>query len=185
MSFKFQRITFITGRPGIGKTTLVKKLWDYFKGKIKIVGFITIEVREGNSRVGFKIINTKGEEDWLAHIELFKGGPRVGKYWVNVSAIERIGLKVLEEDVEDAQLITIDEIGPMELKHPRFLQTVRKVLDLGKYVVATIHIRCQEDPELRKLISRSDATLITLTFTNRDYVAQSLQKYLAQVFNVH
>ncbi|MFP3237452.1 MAG: nucleoside-triphosphatase, partial [Vulcanisaeta sp.] len=46
----------VTGPPGVGKTTLVRKVADYARGLgLKVFGFVTVEVREGGSRVGFKI----------------------------------------------------------------------------------------------------------------------------------
>ncbi len=46
---------FISGMPGVGKTTLCKKIYESLKNKIKIVGFLTLEKREKNKRIGFEI----------------------------------------------------------------------------------------------------------------------------------
>ena len=34
---------FISGMPGVGKTTLCRKIYENLKNKIKIVGFLTLE----------------------------------------------------------------------------------------------------------------------------------------------
>ena len=179
-----KRIYFVTGRPGIGKTTLVKKLLDYFKDKVKVCGFITLEVREAGSRIGFKIVNTNGDEDWLAHISMFRNGPRIGKYRVNLDAIENIAIKFLENYSKDAQLIIIDEIGPMELQHPKFLPCVKKVLELGKPVVATIHIKYNQYPELRNLVNRNDAVLVTLNESNRNQMYQIIKARIESLLKI-
>ncbi|OYT26400.1 MAG: hypothetical protein B6V02_01730 [Thermoprotei archaeon ex4572_64] len=63
-----RRIIFITGRPGVGKTTLIKKIINDFKDKHVLVGFYTEEVRQHGVRVGFRITNLEGASDWLAHV---------------------------------------------------------------------------------------------------------------------
>ncbi|RMD59781.1 MAG: hypothetical protein D6828_01005 [Nitrospirae bacterium] len=50
------RHILITGSPGIGRTTLVKRLFEHLK-HLKPVGFYTQEIRDGKIR--------KGEEDPL------------------------------------------------------------------------------------------------------------------------
>ena len=48
---------FITGMPGVGKTTLALKIAEGLKDLgYKVGGFITKEIRKNGRRVGFKII---------------------------------------------------------------------------------------------------------------------------------
>jgi len=59
---------FITGLPGVGKTTIILKVTKELKNHdLKIGGFVTQEIREKGKRVGFKIkaLDT-GEEGILA-----------------------------------------------------------------------------------------------------------------------
>ncbi len=87
----------ITGPPGVGKTTLIKRLVDHARSMgVGVFGFITTEVREGGSRVGFRIVDiNSGREAWLAHVSLFTGGPTVGKYNVNLRAMEEVGIPAI------------------------------------------------------------------------------------------
>jgi nucleoside-triphosphatase len=60
------KIILITGNPGVGKTTLIKKLYDKLSQDAKyndlINGFYTEEVRDkSNERIGFDVINLKDE----------------------------------------------------------------------------------------------------------------------------
>ena len=55
----------LSGAPGIGKTTLVKKTLDYIK--IKAGGFYTQEIKKGGRRLGFEIVTLDGEKAVLAH----------------------------------------------------------------------------------------------------------------------
>ncbi len=182
-----RRIFLITGRPGIGKTTLVRRIAEALYDKYIVRGFITQEVREQGVRVGFKIMTIEkalgrdGQEDWLAHVSLFRKGPRIGKYIVNIDSIDAIGVKTLEESLkEETDLIVIDEIGPMELLSKKFLPTVEKVLDSDRIILATIHIKCREDPRLRKIVERKDKLLIELTLQNRNQMYQIVKHEVEQ-----
>ncbi len=185
-----RRVFFVTGRPGVGKTTLVKRVAEALFDKYKIDGFITQEVREGGSRVGFKLmsiakaIGRDGPEDWLAHVSMFRDGPKIGKYRVNLSAIEDIAIKILEKAVSEADLIIIDEIGPMELLHRKFLPTVERVLNSDRVVLATIHVRYREDDRLRRLVERPDALLVELTVQNRNNMYQIVKYNIEQALKL-
>src|SRR4029450_7418780 len=56
----------LTGRPGCGKTTLVKRIVN--EVVLPAGGFYTVEIREGRERVGFKIITLDDQEAVLAHV---------------------------------------------------------------------------------------------------------------------
>jgi len=54
----------LTGRPGIGKTTLIKRLIE--ATSLSKGGFYTGEVREKGQRVGFSLTTLDGKESVLA-----------------------------------------------------------------------------------------------------------------------
>lgn len=62
----------ITGMPGVGKTTIIKKLLNELKTKCKDIqckGFYTEEKRNlNNTRIGFNLTTSDGEEGTLARI---------------------------------------------------------------------------------------------------------------------
>ncbi|MCK5547900.1 MAG: NTPase [Thermoplasmata archaeon] len=124
---------FVTGNPGCGKTTLIKKI----VGEIKrpFSGFLTEEIRTGKGRTGFKMIDlVTGQEGILANVDL-KGGPKVSRYTVSVEDIERIAVPSLERD---AELYIIDEIGKMEMFSNRFKTCLNELLSSEKDVIATL-----------------------------------------------
>ncbi len=124
---------FISGLPRCGKTTLIKELIKNYDGSIS--GFITEEIRN-KTRKGFKIKDVKtGEEGILASVDL-KEGPKVGKYFVNIEDIEKIGITSLKRD---ASLYFIDEIGAMELKSRKFEKVLETLLSSNKNIIATLH----------------------------------------------
>ncbi|NJE04805.1 NTPase [Thermococcus sp. M36] len=134
---------FVTGPAGVGKTTLVERIakeadrWGYIVG-----GMITREVRRDGRRIGFKItaLDT-GEEGTLASIRGTSHLPGVpfGKYVVHVDEIERVGVSAIRRALVEADLIVIDEIGPMEYKSDEFIRVVGEVLKFEKPLLAVVH----------------------------------------------
>ena len=73
------RNLLLSGRPGVGKTTLIKRLARAVEPRG--CGFYTDELRENGSRVGFAIVTLSGYRDVLAHVD-YPEPQRVGKYGV-------------------------------------------------------------------------------------------------------
>ena len=78
----------LTGPPGCGKTTVVRKVADMLGGGAS--GFYTEEVRDDTGqRIGFQVTSLEGKRGELARKDP-RPGPRVGSYRVNVQAFEKI-----------------------------------------------------------------------------------------------
>lgn len=165
----------LTGTPGIGKTTAIRKIVSNLDST-EVAGFWSSEIRIDGRRVGFAIETISGEKGILAHVD-FKEGPRVGKYSVNVSEIESIIVPELVLARESGHIIVIDEIAKMELYSQRFLQEIRKCLNT-KHVLGTIQER--RHPFLDEVRSRRDVTLFELTTENRDKIPLQILQLLGQ-----
>jgi len=156
------RKCFITGKPGVGKTTLLIRLAEQIpcqKG-----GFWTEEIREHGIRTGFRIQTFDGKRGILA--DLSPGEPRVGKYRVRVEELEKIGVECLVNALQYADLILLDEIGKMELKSPRFRALLHPLFYSPKPLVATLS---EGLASLRQQVeSLNDARVFTITHKNRD-----------------
>ncbi len=129
---------FLTGRPGIGKTTVVKKVLE--KLADKAVGFYTQEIRENGERTGFEIITTWGERFPLAHITI--KGLKVSKYGVDVKALDMLISKF--DSLRTGKILVIDEIGKMELLSHKFKRWIEHVLSSEQNILATIPIKSTE-----------------------------------------
>ncbi|MBW1754436.1 MAG: hypothetical protein JRJ46_15480 [Deltaproteobacteria bacterium] len=70
--------TLITGKPGVGKTTLVQKIIERMQS-VNMAGFCTAEIRGMGSRLGFELQGLNGERRILAHVEI-DSKHRVGKF---------------------------------------------------------------------------------------------------------
>ena len=154
----------LQGYPGVGKTTVVKKI---VAGVESAGGFYTEEIREGSTRRGFKIITLEGNQGILA----YEGRPspyRVGKYGVNIEVLESVGVESISDSLEDMgkRLIIIDEIGKMELFSSRFQDVVMEALDSPKTLLATVPMK--SNVFVKKLKLRQRFEVITVTADNRD-----------------
>lgn len=160
----------ITGKPGVGKTTLIAKVT---QGRQNVKGFFTKEIRKNRKRVGFAIETLDGKEGVLAHMNI-ESPFRVSKYKVNLKDIEDICVPSL--DVH-ADFIIIDEIGKMELFSQKFKQKVMEALDTGK-VIATIMER--PNPFADQIKRRKDVRLYTVTEENKNELADILRMMLSK-----
>jgi nucleoside-triphosphatase len=181
MKMTMTRVFLLTGASGVGKTTVLSKTVDALKAKgVSVGGMITQEVRKGNVRIGFEILDlTSGKHGWLAQVN-GQGGPQVGKYHVNLSDIDRIGAAAITRAFENCSVIAIDEIGPMELYSPKFKQAAAQALESKKLVLAVVHGKAK-DPLVTHVKRRVDAEIFNVTFANREKLSERLiQKALAK-----
>ena len=68
----------VTGKPGCGKTTLIKRLADV-TGK-RAGGFYTEEIRGGGRRQGFRLVTLDGDKATFAHCDI-QSPYKVSKYF--------------------------------------------------------------------------------------------------------
>ena len=159
----------LTGRPGCGKTTLIKRVITDLPRRAG--GFYTEEMREAGVRVGFKLVTLDGAEAVFAHVD-FKSAERIGKYRLDLAALEAVGVKALREAVRGRRVVVIDEIGPMEIRSALFRDAVIEALDSGAPVLATIVARSL--PFTDAIKKRSDVTLIEIRLDNRERLVSEL-----------
>jgi nucleoside-triphosphatase len=165
------RKVLLTGRPGCGKTTLIKRVLN--KLKLPSAGFYTEEIRERGQRLGFKIITLDGDEAVLAHVN-FKTAHRVGKYGLDLSGLETIGVEALRMAVRGRKLVVIDEIGPMEIRSRIFCDAVTEALDGHAPIFGTITAR--PFPFTDAIKKHPDVTTIEVRQSNRDKFVSDLSE---------
>jgi len=171
--FGMSQRVLLTGRPGSGKTTLIKRILNEVPQRFG--GFYTEEIRDHGARVGFKVVALEGGEAVFAHVD-FTTPERVGKYRLDLSALEAVGVDAIRKAVHGERLIVIDEIGPMEIRSAPFREAVVDALDSEIPVLATIFLRSL--PFTDAIKSRPDVELIEVRPNNREeLVPQMSEKF--------
>jgi nucleoside-triphosphatase len=166
----------VTGRPRVGKTTLVKKCAALL-GK-EAGGFYTEEIRGDGvrGRLGFELISLCGKRGILAHIDFKEVTHSLGLYGIDIGVMEKIGVPAILNAIHFKKWVIIDEIGKMEEESSAFKTAVVQALDSSKGVLATIRER---DSLYSKMIkNRQDVELIKLTTITRDEVYRSIEKVI-------
>lgn len=164
----------LTGRPGSGKSTIIQQIVRDLKSRgIRIAGLYCPEIRGPEGRLGFKIVElSSGEERILAHVK--ERGPRVSKYGVNLANLQEMSKKAIES-LSEADVVVIDEIGPMEVMSPLFRELVRKALNSSKPVLSAIHKRTERG-FIAEIKSRKDVEIFEVTPTRREEIAREIKE---------
>lgn len=163
----------VEGRPGVGKTTMVKGVVASLQQiGLGVCGFTTGEIRIAGRRVGFAVESVGGGAGVLAHVDL-PGPPRVGRYGVDLAVFESVALPSLQEP---GDVVVLDELGTMELASTRFVDAVHDLLASNRSVLASVHAsrhpvtdRIRNDPSVEKL---------RITVSNRDQLVGQISDRL-------
>jgi nucleoside-triphosphatase len=169
------RILLLTGAPGVGKTTLLGRVLAALQEQ-RVGGFTTGEVRAGGRRVGFRIVPHRGSERIMAHVER-RGSPRVGRYGVDVKAIDEVARESLALDPQ-VEIYLVDEIGKMECFSQQFVLCMRNLFASEKTIVATIGR--SSGGFIAAARSRPGAELWEVTPSNREALVKRVLTWLGQ-----
>jgi nucleoside-triphosphatase len=164
---------FIAGSRGVGKTTLLKEITA--SRRERVGGFITEHMMSGRIGKGFKIHTFDGQERMLAAKGL-KSAFQLGKYGVDLNALENVGVPALKLGLMSKELIVIDEIGSMEMMSERFRLTLLECLMSSKPILATIRAASQPFSDQAKNLP--DTQTIVLTKSNYAQVKLQVRRWM-------
>ena len=165
----------LTGSPGIGKTTVIRRVAERIKGR-RLGGFYTEEIREAGERRGFRLAGFDGTETVIAHVGFAKRY-RVGKYGVDVDAIDSAVSLLCLNVGTDCYLV--DEIGKMECLSDRFVEAMRTLLNGPAPMIATVALRGSGFVAEAK--DSEGVTMWRVTQQNRDELPEGALRWLEAV----
>jgi nucleoside-triphosphatase len=162
----------LTGKPGIGKSTILKKV----AGNLKMLkyGIVADEIRNNvGRRVGFKAVAFDGRNSIFAHKSAFKTEFAVGEYFVDVKVINDFVVPELKRGMDkNNSVVLIDEIGRMQSLSAEFLKTIRELFSSRSNLLATIVL--DDEPWSLEFKKYPGAILIEVNEKNREYLADIL-----------
>ncbi len=167
------RVLLLTGPPGIGKTTAMRRVAEGLAGR-RLGGFTTEEIREKGQRVGFDLESFEGASAVLAHVGI-SSQHRVSRYGVDLAALDRFVDSALDPAARP-DVFLVDEIGKMECLSPRFVSAIERICDGEIPLVATVAER--GSGLIERVKRRPGAVLWTMTRANRDGMPQRVLRWL-------
>jgi nucleoside-triphosphatase len=168
-------VLLLTGAPGVGKTTVVRRAAGRLAGR-RLGGFYTEELRVSGPRQGFRLVGFDGSERVLAHVDI-RDAPRVSKYGVDVAALDSVAETLLAPR-PDVAVYLVDEIGKMECLSSRFVDAMRRLLDSGAIVIATV--ARAGGGFIAEVKRRPGAELWEVTRANRDAMPERIAAWLTE-----
>ena len=166
----------ITGRPGVGKTTLIERVIESLP--LSAGGVIGKEILVCGHRVGFSLIDVAtGQEGILAHIHQ-RIGPQIGKYTVNLETLKNLAIPAIRSAIRSKDLVVIDEFAPMELASPDFVPIVELALASDKALMIATHATL-DHPLVHRI--RQELRLFRVKLSNRDRLAAEVTAFLSGI----
>lgn len=166
----------LTGRPGTGKTSIIKQVATQMQ--VNAGGFYTEEIRNQGVREGFRLVSLNDEDTILAHVNIHSPY-RVSKYGVDIEALECVGVPALYKAAQQCDLIIVDEIGKMELFSVKFREAISQIVGSRKRVLGTIMFN--PNPWADAIKSQPQVNLIIVTRGNNQQVLNDIQNWLNTV----
>ena len=172
----------ITGMPSVGKTQTLVKIIEFLEGSgYTVEGMITEPVMKKKKRIGFYVVDWQTKEkEVFAHIDI-DSKDKVGKYGVDIGALENVGIPAIEKAIADNEIniIIIDEIGKMEMLSERFCEMVVEALDSDKPIMVTLHKKSRT-PLLQDVRRRDDIRILEVTPVNRNLLPYKIGKIMEE-----
>jgi nucleoside-triphosphatase len=165
----------LTGPPGSGKTTAIREVVRRLEGRVRVSGFWTEELRDGDRRIGFDGVTCAGGRFALAR----RSGETpfvVGPYHVFVDGLERTGLAALRP-APGVGLIVLDEIGKMESFSAPFRERVEALLSGSTAVLGTIALHGVG--WIKRIRQDRRVSLVHMTPRSRGVIVEDVLRRLA------
>jgi len=170
----------VTGPPGSGKTFVVERAMSILREHgLRAGGIYCPDIRKDGIRIGFRIVDVMtGDERILARVG-HTGGPRVGKYQVNIAGLDEISGRAIERAIRKADFVVVDEIAPMEIYSIGFRRAVIAALDSRKPTMAVVHQRSKTG-FIGDVKKRNDVKIFEVTRSTREILPYKLAELVLE-----
>ncbi|MBO0995568.1 nucleoside-triphosphatase [Bacillus sp. SD088] len=175
-----RNIFLLTGKPRMGKTTMIKKLINEIGIDI-CGGFYTEEITNSYDRIGFQCVSINGGSVEIANVES-PSKTRIGRYGMDIEAFESFAIKVLQDALSSKKIIVIDEIGFMQLLSTSFQKMILDIVSNNHIVLGTVPL--DSHAEIDKIKYLKKAKIINLNETNRDNISEFLVKDILKAIDL-
>lgn len=158
----------VSGRVGIGKTTICEKVVERARTLgYSCGGILTPKVPDK----GIIVVDVQtGERKALASIKKIYQGPHIGKYFFNPDAIE-FGIKAIDRGIS-SDILFVDEIGYLELKGEGFVK-ILELVRVGKVKSSILVIRKELLPAFSAQLG-SNWLIFETNIYNRNQLPQKI-----------
>jgi nucleoside-triphosphatase len=168
----------ITGLPNAGKTSSLEKVIEMLEAQGKRVGgMLTTPLMERGRKAGFYVLNWATKEKRVFASKDIHSKVTVGKYGVDLQALDDVGVKAIKDATAEADVIVIDEVGKMEVESDSFIQAVKDALDADKPLILTLHKKSR-NPLLQDIRRRDDVRILEFTPVNRNLLPYKIVKLM-------
>lgn len=167
-----KNVFLLTGKPRMGKTTMIKKLINEIGADI-CGGFYTEEITNSNDRIGFRCVSVNGESVEIANVES-PSKTRIGRYGIDIEKFENFAIKVLQDALSSKKIIVIDEIGFMQRLSTSFQKIVQDIVSDNHIVLGTVPL--DSHSEIDKIKYLKEVEIINLNEFNRNAISEFLVK---------
>jgi len=168
---------FITGRVGVGKTTVCQRVVDLVRERdYAVSGILTpAEYGQDGSKTGISIVDLQtGTQRTLARIGQDLGGPQIGHYSFDPDALAW-GCEVLDRaSAGGCDLFVVDEIGPLELVKGQGFVRALAVLETDVLPRTLIVVRESYLQMLQRRLPHTQAAEFWVTEANRQEIVHQI-----------
>src|SRR3972149_4726371 len=105
---------------------------------MKVGGMITEPIIKRSRREGFYVMDWATKDKRVFASREIESKIMVGRYGVDISALEEGGVYALRHATANSDVIVIDEVGKMEGEGPNFVQAGKDALDADKPLILTL-----------------------------------------------
>jgi nucleoside-triphosphatase len=170
----------LTGAPRCGKTTVCERAVALARPQgWRVAGLLTLPRTSGGRTIGLDVQDVlSGERLALAEERGPTDGPSTGRWHFHRRALEWGSVRL--DDALSADLLVIDELGPLELVLGLGWANGVDVLDAGRYSLGLVVVRPSLLPLFRLRLPATKAGTVVVGADNRDQLPRDLVGQLAR-----